>query len=99
MIDVTEWKNITFTGHAVRRMFARGISKTDVVSVITSGKVIAEYPGDKPFPSCLVLGLAGGRSLHVVVALEEERQTRHIVTVYEPTTDLWEADYQTRKPK
>ena len=33
-----------FSGHAVRRMFERGISVEDVESVLQNGEIIVSYP-------------------------------------------------------
>ena len=67
-----EFKNVEFRLHAVERMFERGISTDDVRRVIQAGKVIEDYPNDTPFPSCLVLGYARNKPLHVVIATDKE---------------------------
>ncbi|MBI2917323.1 MAG: DUF4258 domain-containing protein [Chloroflexi bacterium] len=36
----------TFRGHAIRRMFKRGISVDDVRHVLATGEVIEDYPDD-----------------------------------------------------
>ena len=43
-----ECKRISFSGHAVQRMFERGIREKDVIEVIKTGKIIASYPDDDP---------------------------------------------------
>lgn len=40
--------NIKFRFHALSRMFERKISETDVLEVLTTGKVIEDYPTDQP---------------------------------------------------
>ena len=92
-----ECEQIVFTGHAVRRMFERAVGRADVLEVLRSGEVIAEYPKDKPFPSRLILGSVGGRALHVVVAVDSSRRACHIVTVYDPDRDLWDSDLRSRR--
>ncbi|MDA1107636.1 MAG: DUF4258 domain-containing protein [Proteobacteria bacterium] len=62
-----ECNKIIFSGHAVRRMFERSISRTDVLAVIASGKIIARYPDDAPFPICLMLSFIRNRAIHVVI--------------------------------
>lgn len=47
--------------HAIRRMFERGISGTDIEIVVHSGEVIEDYPADTPYPSKLLLGWCGSR--------------------------------------
>jgi len=90
---------IFFSGHAVRRMFERRIGKDDVLQVILHGEVISDYPEDDPHPSRLMLGFAGERALHAVVAVEGEGERLHVVTVYDPDPDLWEPDFKRRKKK
>jgi uncharacterized protein DUF4258 len=45
-----------FSGHAIQRMFERGIRARDVEEIVAKGEVIMDYPEDTPFPSCLTLG-------------------------------------------
>ena len=61
-------KRVVFSGHAIQRMFERGIGRDDALAVIAQGETIAEYADDKPYPSRLFLGSAGARPLHVVLA-------------------------------
>lgn len=53
---------LVFSTHAIKRMFERGISRTEVRHVLVTGKVIKEYPQDVPYPSQLVLGWSGNRA-------------------------------------
>jgi hypothetical protein len=92
-----ECKRVVFSGHAVRRMFERGITGTEVLDVVQHGEVITEYPEDEPFPSFLMLGIAGDRPLHVVVAVDTESQMCYIVTVYEPDPNSWTIDFRKRR--
>jgi len=80
------------TGHAMRKMIERKITKHDVRTAIMTGEIIENYPDDYPFPSCLMLGSNG---LHVVAAIGEGRL--FIITSYWPDVDKWEADLKTRK--
>jgi hypothetical protein len=89
---------LIFTGHAVQRMFERRIQKEQIRDLLQSGKVIAEYPNDVPFPSSLILGFLRDRPIHIVVAFDDLTKTCHIVTVYEPDPDQWSDDFRTRKP-
>ena len=89
--------SIVFSGHAVRRMFARKINETDVKQVVENGEVIAEYLDDDPFPSFLVLGFANQRPLHIVVGVDKENEFCHIVTAYDPDPIAWSDDFRTRR--
>ncbi len=88
---------IVFRVHAVSRMFERGISEGDVRHVLEHREVIEEYPDDTPYPSRLMLGWAGSRPLHVVVADNAEEETAVIISAYEPGEDQWEAGFRRRK--
>jgi len=90
-------ERLEFSGHAVRQMFQRRISKEDVIAVIERAQVIAEYPDDKPFPSVLMLGFAGGRPIHLVVAKDPQSGMCIVVTAYSPNPRLWTDDFRERR--
>ncbi len=85
-----------FSKHALHRMFSRGITPEDVATVCRVHEVIKEYPEDKPYPSRLILGIAGKRPLHVVIADVPETEERIIITVYEPDEMKWDDAFQER---
>ncbi|MSO80334.1 MAG: DUF4258 domain-containing protein [Alphaproteobacteria bacterium] len=88
---------IIFTGHAVHRMFERGLSVADVQSVIRYGEIIEDYPDDMPHPIQLLLGYCGGRPVHVVLAAEAATRTGWVVTAYIPSIAIWEDYFRTRR--
>jgi len=88
---------IIYSNHAVSQMFQRGISTNDVEYTITKGKVIKQYPDDKPYPSKIILAFKNNRPLHIVYSYNEKEDTFIIITAYEPNTEIWENDYKTRK--
>jgi len=90
-------QHIKFSGHAIQRMFERKINKTDVLSVITSGEVIAEYPDDTPYPSLLLCGFIEQIPLHIVVAFDQPNGECYVVTTYIPSSDQWTANYKIRR--
>ena len=90
-------KEIVFSGHAVQRLFERGLKAVQVQSIIESGEVIASYPGDQPLPSFLILGWVKERPLHVVLAVDAESQRCQVVTAYIPDPALWNRDFKTRR--
>lgn len=89
---------IDFSGHAVRRMFERGIGKADIVSVIAAGETVQDYPEDVPYPSRLLLGFVDSRPLHVLVALGDDGVC-YVITCYQPGEALWNPGFKTRKAK
>lgn len=78
-------------------MFERRIGRGEVVAVLASGEVIAEYPDDLPYPSVLLLASVGSRALHIVVGEDITTGTCYIVTVYLPDPKLWNPDFRTRR--
>ncbi len=78
-------------------MFQRRISDADARLVVKTGETIENYPDDTPYPSRLILGFAGKRPLHVVIAENIEDNEVIIITVYEPDPILWESDFRRRK--
>jgi Domain of unknown function (DUF4258) len=87
---------LTFRVHALRRMFARSITASEVRTVIEQGDTIEGYPQDTPYPSRLVLGYASGRALHVVVADNAHGDEVIVVTAYEPDPALWQPGFRLR---
>uniref|UniRef100_A0A831U4S1 DUF4258 domain-containing protein n=1 Tax=Geobacter metallireducens TaxID=28232 RepID=A0A831U4S1_GEOME len=89
---------LIFRTHALLRMSQRGIAPQDVREALEQGEVIEDYPDDRPYPSCLVLGRCGSRSLHIVIADNREDGETVVITVYEPDNGKWHPDFRRRKP-
>jgi len=89
--------SLSFSGHAVRRMFERGLSRQDVAAAIRDGEVIADYPDDRPYPSCLLLGFVDNRPVHVVVAQDQAQACCIVVTAYIPDSALWADGFRKRR--
>jgi len=79
--------NIIISNHAGARMFERGVSADDLISLITNGEIIEEYHDDYRCPTVLMLGQTRGIPHHIVVAICKDRLI--IVTVYLPNEDEW----------
>lgn len=89
-------KNIQITLHAAKRLEQRGILIKDIISCISNGEIIEQYPDDYPYPSCLVLGLSvKNKFLHVVIGHHES--DLFLITAYFPDPNKWESDFKTRK--
>jgi hypothetical protein len=58
---------------------------------------IGEYSDDKPFPSALFLGYGSGKPLHVVAACDETRPMAFVITAYEPSAKIFDADNRTKR--
>lgn len=55
-----------------------------------------QYPDDRPLPSALLLGYAGGKPLHVVLA-RDAAGTCQIITVYHLDPAIWNDGFKTRR--
>ena len=87
---------IRWTVHVLKRLLQRGISQTDAVQAIQSGEIIEDYPGDYPYPSCLLLGSdAAGDALHVCCGRGTDELW--MITAYHPDPKEWENDLKTRR--
>lgn len=63
--------------------------------VIETGEVIEDYQDDARGRSCLMLGFADQRPLHIVCAPKDDYLA--IITAYLPSDQEWESDYRKRK--
>ena len=94
---MTKQFKLIYRQHAIKRMHERCITEEEVEYAIASGLAIESYPGDSPYPSVLLLGHAGTKTIHVVYADDVEAGARIIITVYEPDPEIWQDDLRTRR--
>ncbi|MEI6674597.1 MAG: DUF4258 domain-containing protein [Verrucomicrobiota bacterium] len=87
-----EWRK-----HVLQRLAERGIPQQTVREVLLQGELIREYADDKPFASALFLAYASGAALHVVAACDEANRQAFVITAYEPSLEIFEADYRTKR--
>jgi hypothetical protein len=73
------------------------IAQQAVRDVLLNGERIRDYAEDRPFPSALFLGYVATQPLHVVASSDEVNKQVFIITVYEPSLDVFESDYRTKK--
>ena len=92
-------QKIVFSGHAIRRMFERKLTRNEVSQAIVSGKIIEEYPYDTPYPSRLVLGWTSGKPIHAVVAEIIDKHECIVVTAYIPNLEQWSDNFSQRRKK
>ena len=89
-------RKIIWRRHALERMLERGLSRSVVLEVASHGEVIEDYSADRPIPSALLLGWDKERPIHVVLSIEPDGEI-YIITAYEPSLDVFESDYRTRR--
>ena len=87
-----------FSRHAVDQSLLRNITLEEFRESIENGIVIEDYPDDKYWPSCLILGFSSaGRALHIQCTYPA-REILKIITLYEPDEDSW-IDFRERRPE
>jgi len=91
-----QYRKLFFSGHATTQMFKRNISVNQVEVILKDGKIIKNYPDDKPFPSYLLLGFIEKRPLHIVISVDKSGNC-YIITAYEPDIKIWEENFETKK--
>ena len=75
------------------------LSYDDIFASVFQGTVIEDYPGDRPFPSCLIYGNTYSQEpVHSVWAYYQEVGRAILVTVYRPDPGLW-IDWRVRRLK
>jgi hypothetical protein len=92
--ELVESGEILISHHARVRMFERNVSTDKLITIISSGEIIEEYPDDESCPSVLIMGYVDAVAYHTVIAL----CTDHIrvITVYIPEEDKW-IEYRRRR--
>ena len=67
-------QRILYTAHAVKQMNSekRLITTKEVEFKIFNGNIIEDYPEDKRGHSCLINGVTGNRTVHVVCDTKDE---------------------------
>ena len=91
-------KQIIWSVHAAERMQLRGISRKDVIRVISNGKIIENYPDDRPYPSCLILG-SGESNQQIHVVCGTDGNVVKIITAYYPSNEKFDSSREKRKEK
>ena len=89
---------LTFRIHALRQMFQRRITDSDIRELIGFGTIVEEYPDDIPYPSFLISGIVNNRPLHVVMAYNNVDREAIGITAYEPDPDSWSDNFTRRNP-
>ena len=99
LVEAIRGDRVRITDHADEEARADALVLDEVFSSIHDGEVIEDYPEDRPFPSCLVLGKTyRGDPVHSVWAYNSDNRWAVLITVYRPDPKRWE-NWRTRRPK
>jgi hypothetical protein len=87
-----------FSIHAQQERLEDDLDVIEIEDALVRGEILEDYPNDPRGESCLVLGYAGTKSIHVVTGWarkDEKERVLRIVTVYIPKVPKW-TDPRTR---
>jgi Domain of unknown function (DUF4258) len=95
--DCVRGGRIFWTYHVNMRLGQRFIARETIIQAADTYEIVEAYPGDKYFPSYLLLGRKGDDAFHVLFGADVEDQNVRIITAYYPSSDEWEMDLKTRR--
>lgn len=77
-------------------MQERHINFASVRAIVESGEII-ETRDEQDETVYVLLGNAGGRALHVVIAPRSDTRECNVKTAYDPDPNEWTAEFRRRK--
>ena len=81
---------VRISDHAYEESEDDQLTFDEVYNSVIHGEIIEEYPDDKPYPSCLILGQTFNADLvHSVWAYNRQNKWAVVVTVYRPDPKIW----------
>ena len=97
--EVFDGTQVYWSRHAIIEMLQDRLTRLEVEKALEDCEAIEDYPPKHRFlADCLVLGqLQSLQPIHAVIAIDEARDRIFVVTVYRPSPERWEDDWQTRK--
>lgn len=90
IINAIRNNRVRITDHADEESVDDGLTYEEIYFSVIHGEIIEDYPNDKPYPSCLVLGKNfSGEPIHSVWAYNQENLWAVLITVYRPSPEQW----------
>ena len=81
---------VRITDHADDEAVDDELTFDEIYFSVMHGEIIEDYPNDKPYPSCLVMGKNfSGEPIHSVWAYNSGNGWAVLITVYRPDPALW----------
>ncbi len=100
IIESIKANRLRITDHADEEAQDDELSFEEIFTSVLRGDIIEQYPNDKPYPSCLVLGRnLKNEPIHSVWAYNNETNASVLITVYRPDLKKWMEDWKTRRKK
>lgn len=89
--------HVRISDHADEEMQNDFFTLDDIFSFVINGEIIENYPGDKPFPSCLIFGMSlQNEPIHSVWGFNNKNAWAVLITAYRPDSNLWQ-NFRVRK--
>ena len=99
IINAIRNSRVRITDHADEEAVDDGRTYEEIYLSVIHGEVIEDYPHDKPYPSCLILGRNdSGEPLHSVWGYNSHNLWAVLITVYRPDSKRW-IDWKVRVKK
>ncbi|MCP4682655.1 MAG: DUF4258 domain-containing protein [Desulfobacterales bacterium] len=99
IINAIRNSRVKITDHADEEAFDHNLTYEEIYSSVIQGDVIEDYPNDKPYPSCLIMGKNfSGEPIHSVWAFNPGNSWAVLITVYRPDPERWD-DWKVRVKK
>ena len=90
IIEAIRVNRVRITDHADTEAQADRLSFDEIYFSVLYGEIIEDYPGDKPYPSCLIYGQTfSGDPVHSVWAYNSRNRWAVLITVYRPDPKRW----------
>lgn len=99
IVDAIRDNRLRITDHADEEAQADKLTLDEIFFSVFQGEIIEAYPGDKPYPSCLIYGATfTDEPVHSVWAYNEANQWAVLITVYRPDPNRW-VGWRKRRPR
>jgi hypothetical protein len=88
---------VLLTDHVFDKVRAIDLTLAEFEALLDTGEIIEEHALSSEEVKEVVLLLEWLRPLHVVVVVDHLRREERILTLYEPDSDRWTADFRSRR--